>query len=300
MSFTSNKILLSSNNGDGLTWYPFTLPIAIGSVPSSTHGAGRFVVASSLPSSAHNICHSDNGINWVGNLISGAIASVLYGEGLFIATTLTSSNNIRRSLNAIDWTTVGVPNTQVYSNTLYGGGRFLLLGTGGGGVYSDDGFFWTNLAGIPIVSDIRATVYNQNRFIVFNYNSAISAYSSDGVSWTNNALPVIGNWISAAYGNGITLAIATNSDIVISSNNGINWNLSRLPFVANWRDIAYGDGIFIAIASGLDIAAYSTDGITWNLMNLPYSRQWNSIAYSDISKRFVAVAASTADAAYTL
>jgi hypothetical protein len=297
MSFTSNKILLSSNQGDGLTWYPSTLPASLFLSASLTYGAGRFLIGSS-----GSVYYSDNGIDWTRNLIAGGftIASVLYGEGIFFATRSPSTTTIYRSFDATGWTTLSVPNTQVYSNTLYGGGRFLLFGTGGGGVYSDDGFNWTNLAGIPIVSDIRATVYNQNRFIVFNYNSAISAYSSDGVSWTNNALPVIGNWISAAYGNGITLAITTNSDIVISSNNGINWNLSRLPFVANWSDIAYGDGIFIAIASGLDIAAYSTNGITWNLMNLPYSRQWNSIAYSDISKRFVAVAASTADAAYTL
>lgn len=134
-----------------------------------------------------------------------------------------------------------------------------------------------------------------------------SYYSTDGITWTVNALPQSAKWSSATYGNNKFVAVAYEyswqggTDIAIYSTDGISWSQTSLPS-GSWLSVTYGDGKFVAV--GYLSAAYSTDGITWTASSMPaYSsagtdvKKWNSVIYGE--GKFVSVADYGAISAYS-
>ena len=153
---------------------------------------------------------------------------------------------------------------------------------------------------LPVSAYWYSVAYGDGKFVAIVANSSnISAYSTDGINWTQTTLPVSANWQSVAYGDGKFVAIAANSsNISAYSTDGINWTQTTLPVSANWQSVAYGDGKFVAVINSIsNIAAYSTDGINWTQTTLPVSAYWQSVAYGD--GKFVAVASFSNIAAYS-
>lgn len=135
-----------------------------------------------------------------------------------------------------------------------------------------------------------------------------TAYSSDGVTWTQGSNLIIQsqidiygyqsvNWISIAYGNnkfvaiennGVSSAGFTGQEYAYSSD-GMNWTVGNLPFASNWDSVAYGDGKFVAVASfdlgfnPIGLTAYSTDGINWSTSAIsnPDNLSFGDIKYAN-------------------
>ena len=76
-----------------------------------------------------------------------------------------------------------------------------------------------------------------------------------GITWTQRALPVSGDWRSVTYGNGVFVAL--NSAIAATSPDGITWTQRALPVSGDWYSVTYGNGVFVAVASGGTTAATS-------------------------------------------
>jgi hypothetical protein len=118
--------------------------------------------------------------------------------------------------------------------------------------YSPDGTNSSNIAGAPFIAggDEIAT-------------------SSDSVTWTTQADPLLSSGINAlAYGHGLVVAGGGSADTggsLATSPDGTTWTLRS----ASWSPeqinaIIYAKGLFVAAASGGYLAT-STDGITWTL-----------------------------------
>ena len=98
-----------------------------------------------------------------------------------------------------------------------------------------------------------------------------SAYSTDGINWTEGAISSTNNyWQSVCYGNGKFVAVFNTSKYYAYSTDGINWIEATFSDVSLSLNLCYGNGKFIAIsatsnASNNSISIYnSTDGINWS------------------------------------
>jgi hypothetical protein len=90
-----------------------------------------------------------------------------------------------------------------------------------------------------------------------------SAYSDDGITWTECTLPSSQTWTSVSYSKG--------SDQMIGQSNG--------------QSVPIGVGLFIAVASGTNVIAYSFDAITWTQRTLPKSSTWKQVSF--FKNRFI-------------
>jgi hypothetical protein len=140
----------------------------------------------------------------------------------------------------------------------------------------------------------------ESKFVAVQSGTDNTAYSDDGITWTQAKMPSSSSWISVVFGNGRFLATSFNY-VGAYSTNGITWIQSDLPtpsFSSSWRSTAYGNDKFVALDfNNSTNSAYSTDAITWTVTTMPAQRYWNPIAYGD--GKFVAVAADSTTAAYS-
>ena len=76
-------------------------------------------------------------------------------------------------------------------------------------------------------------------------------------------LPTDMGGASVCYGDGKFVTVAYNSAIAAYSTDGINWTEATLPTSAGWYSVCYGNGKFVTVSNSSNVAAYSTDGINW-------------------------------------
>ena len=102
-----------------------------------------------------------------------------------------------------------------------------------------------------------------------------NAYTaSTGYGYTESAVP----------GAFVTTNTATAQNSTMYSTNGITWSIQALPSNGTWNSVFYAKGRFIAFPTTIattTTAAYSLDGKTWTATTMPSSTRWNSIAYGN-------------------
>lgn len=74
------------------------------------------------------------------------------------------------------------------------------------------------------------------------------------------------------------MAVASQSNVSAYSSDGINWTETTWNVGHDWSSVCYGNGKFVAVASfNSNIAAYSTDGVNWTETTLPFKKDWSSV-----------------------
>ncbi len=124
-------------------------------------------------------------------------------------------------------------------------------------------------------------------------------YGSYGINWKLSLIPVIRNWKSVCYGNGMFVAVAQSSNIAayITEEDlaaGKPWSQSGYLINSNsqiWFSVCYGNGMFVAVASG-SIATYITEedlaaGNSWTQSSLPDSRSCRHDAASQTARHLM-------------
>ncbi len=140
--------------------------------------------------------------------------------------------------------------------------------------------------------------YGNGKYVTVAYDTNISAYSTDGITWISSTLPSSQYWQSVCYGNDKYVTVAGNTNISAYSTDGITWTQSTLPSNTSWQSVCYGNGKYVTVAYGnTNISAYSTDGINWTQSTLPSSSNWYSVCYGN--DKYVAVASDTNISAYS-
>ena len=228
---------------------------------------------------------------------SGTWTKVVYGNGLFVAFSA-SSSQFSTSPDGITWTTRTLPAPIAGNNILgaaFGNGVFVITFSGANVGLSNDGINWRTA---PITSSAWSqVVFGNGLFVTVSSTSGTTAASSpDGVTWTIRTLPSTASWYSVGFGNGVfvaTLSGASTTGAV--SLDGITWTAMTMPSSLQWQAFAYGNGKILAIPRGpTTVAATSVNGADWTTVTLPSSSDWVAGAYGNNSFLITAISSTAA------
>ena len=129
--------------------------------------------------------------------------------------------------------------------------------------YSLDGIVWVSITSPKASSSWKAIAYGNGRFVAVIENTDISAYSVDGINWTQTTLPVSSAWSSITYGSGRFVMVETNITSIYSFD-GINWISSAIPS-GTGKCVSYGAGKFVAVSNGVASSSF----VDSNVIQLP-------------------------------
>jgi hypothetical protein len=142
-------------------------------------------------------------------------------------------------------------------------------------------------------------------FVAVKNGSQEMSYSTDGVSWTQEAtgMPSTGGWSDVVWGNGRFVAITDDTTGVAYSLDGANWTAvsGAIPGTVGAK-IAYGQGQFVVTTDDTNQVAYSEDGVYWPsggyTLSDTYTGGLNAIAFGNPAQtpKFVAIGAGTTTA----
>jgi hypothetical protein len=273
-STTTSCTMPGLTTGDSYT-FTATATNAAATGPASAAGPARAVTAASMP-------------------VSGLWDSVTYGNGVFLATDITTDIDAY-STNGTTWTESTLPAGTDWRAITYGNGEFVALdGNSTVAAYSANGSTWTTTT-LPANINWDSVTYGNGVFVAIAGGSTTAAYSTNGVTWTESTLPST-QGMSIAYGNGVFVATSGGTSSAVSTN-GSTWTLATMPAGASWTSIAYGNGEFVAVSQNSTSVAYSANGTAWALTAIPVDSYWFSVTYGD--GEFVAVNGNGLAVAYS-
>jgi predicted RecA/RadA family phage recombinase len=270
---------------------------------------------------------SPDGITWTSrtSAADNSWLSVVYGNGLFVAVSITGTGNrVMTSPDGITWTTRTSAADNNWQAVAYGNGVFAAVASSGtgtrvmtsgkaelnitpvsntyqGGLTVSGGVSlgrstidsWTSRTSAAD-SNWSSITYGNGLFVaVADSGTNLVMTSSDGITWTARTAP--GNtWSSVTYGNGLFVAVAQSgtANRVMTSPDGINWTTRTSAADNSWTSVTYGNGLFVAVAStgtGNRVMT-SPDGITWTIRTSASNSSWVSVTYGN--GLFVAVSSS--------
>lgn len=208
--------------------------------------------------------------NWTARPITSAVhTSVRFLNNQWICTAATNSTNaIRTSPNAINWTVRTTPGNTNLRDVAYGAGLYVAVGDGAV-MTSPDGASWTART-FPAGTNSATRIVFANGIFVVMCGPSPSAprllTSPDGITWTNRTanLPESNTGYTAMdFGNGTFVASTTfGTKRVITSTDGITWNAYD-GIGLSITSISFIDGRFVGVGLfGRNM--YSDDnGVTW-------------------------------------
>jgi|WetSurMetagenome_2_1015567.scaffolds.fasta_scaffold02224_8 hypothetical protein len=320
----SNGVMVTSPDGE--TWTAGTM--GTGGVTSMAYGNGRIVAvgtggtittssdgavwtsqsvgANDLYSVAYSgyvfvavggtgaILTSYDGLTWTSRTavffgITGALSSVIYANGTFIALEQgagTAGINILYSTNPAAWIVCNTGGGLTgLASIAYGNGLFLGVGMGSPVVTSADGITWTKGGQSP---NAQFVAYGNGRFVATGVAGMIKT-SADGTNWTARNSGTTDWLVSVAYGQGRFAALGFGGTIV-SSSDGETWATARSGGSSGFKSIAYGNGLFVAVGIQ-DTILTSADGAAWSSHSMGASHWLQSVVFGN--GRFVAVGSGT-------
>ena len=151
---------------------------------------------------------------------------------------------------------------------------------GGGqhrGIYSYDGLGWTITAQQPALNNIIGASIDYSPTLglavaVCNTSNGTSGYictSPDGVTWTQQTIPISGNLQSVVWSPTLNMFCAVGgSGVIITSTDGVNWTVQTSGVTQTVSKVVWNPklGLLHAIVtntSGYPVTLTSPDGVHW-------------------------------------
>mgnify|MGYP006913554925 CR=1 FL=1 len=218
---------------DGITWSTTGSPSGEypDQYPTISFAKDTFIGFLSMNSAS--VDYSTDGITWQGLQLTEDYTKkvwrkAVYGDGKYI---IASNGNYAVRMTEIvakSGTLFNIPLSNV-SDITYGNGKFVAVGSNYGTslvAYSTDSVTW---ATSPLDFEVNSITYGDNKFVIIG---AKSAYSMDGVTWTDTVLPDTETWENVAYGNNKYVTIASGYD----KNKAAYWNKqSTNGYILAWE-----------------------------------------------------------------
>jgi hypothetical protein len=159
---------------------------------------------------------SPDGTNWTSrnSATDNNWTSVTYGNGLFVAVSVTGTGNrVMTSPDGTNWTSRNSATDNNWRGVTYGNGLFVAVSATGTG----------------------------NRVMT----------SPDGTNWTSRTSATDNNWFSVTYGNGLFVAVSVTGtgNRVMTSPDGTNWTSRTSATDNDWISVTYGNGLFVAVSA---------------------------------------------------
>src|SRR5262245_31570179 len=202
----TTNIAVSTN---GLNWavVPSSVTNSQAGILAVTEGAGKFVAVGS----AGLILSSPDGLQWTQTRMDwhDEYWAVTYAGGQFVAVGFRWEHNVATavavtSADGVQWQTSLQSFSTTPRNIAYGHGLYVAAGAPVS-MYSRNGRDWTPLPGVLA----QGIAYGAGQFIATTVSGAAGGYrSSNGVDWTEIALPALGPVSQSYYGNYFTAAYA--------------------------------------------------------------------------------------------
>ncbi len=162
---------------DGITWTEGNISSTSRYWRSVCYGNGKFVAVSY--SNSKIFAYSTDGVTWTETSVSSASwSSVCYGNDKFVA--MTTTNIFAYSTDGITWTkgTISSSSTISGSDIIYGGDKFITVGSGTYASYYDGDFIlYTSYNDIEKIND-RITIINSTNENIANKRNYISSISN--------------------------------------------------------------------------------------------------------------------------
>ena len=224
---------------DGVTWTFQTFPSIL---PQSAAWNGSLFVVSG---NSTTYATSPDGVTWTTHtfsfVASAYIASICYGNGIFVA-------------NGV----VGGGNGEIYTST--------------------NGTTWSKVADVSGYTDASHNiVWNGTIFcgVFRGFGAGTLAYTSpDGATWTLRTLPDVQFWETVAWNGTIFFALAASSISAATSADGITWTLRTLPSIQSWYSVAtVGNTFCFAAYNAVSTSYKTTDGITFTSIPIGIASQ---------------------------
>ncbi|MBF0593185.1 MAG: VCBS repeat-containing protein [Nitrospirae bacterium] len=173
------------------------------------------------------------------------------------------------------WTPRSSGTSQQLNGLIYGGGRFVAVGSAGTIVTSPDAVTWKTVSS-GTQSDLNDVAYGNGMFIAVAPvagQGGNTLTSPDGETWTiHNPFNVNGSITNITYVNGRFFASGGNynTSFIFTSTDGVTWAEGDKGVLGHTGRVSYGNGIYIASGYGANIST-STDAINWSVKaNLGY------------------------------
>lgn len=253
---TIGSLMTSS---DGLTW-DLNTNIPVGAWIDIAYGNGIYVaVAISV---GNNVMYSSDLVNW--NLVDPGLLAIWhqveFGDGKFVATSGAAGlpDLIATSVDGVTWVKRTSPIVSAWTNLIYTGSSFIATSYSDNPGYlitSTDGITWSlressflgTLRGLSSISNASSP---SGVIIVATPNDGNTCIVSvdNGISWSEETLPISTQWKCVASGNGLFLAISGSG--YYSSIDGINWNPVSMPSTGSYVSGCYNSPFFVLVGDG--------------------------------------------------
>ncbi len=139
---------------------------------------------------------------------------------------------------------------------------------------------WTWRSPLPQGNNLNEVIHTDGGFIAVG-NSGAFLTSSDGVSWTQQAVGVGAHLHAVAKADGLIVAVGENGSVT-RSENGTNWSLGNSGTGEPLRGITFGKGMFVAVGGASDgVILTSTDGLHWTSRVSQVYRPFHGVAYGN-------------------
>ena len=245
---------------DGVTWTSNSLPDAGGANAWDSIASGLIDDGSSTFKQSYAVAvsqggpaaWSEDGVTWNSVTLPGTFATagaslVAFGQvtgtiGRFIAISANDTDVVYSDNGGQTWLSSATQLTGTnFSALTYGAGKFIALRSGTTDVmYSEDGLSWSSGSGLPSAAWIDIS-WGNGRFIAVATDGT-SAYSLDGITWTQNDLPDQGvrTYSHIAYGQGM-FAITRDDGNLVYSDYGLNYSTEALTTLTSAGPVAFGN-----------------------------------------------------------
>lgn len=246
----ANSVNYVITSSDGITWTPVNLPFGA-SWTDIAYGNGKFVISSMdkyVAYSTDGVTWTITG-DPVGELPDQYQTMSFAGDTFFGF--IGSSNYVDYSSDGITWHTLRLleeGNVSCFMAT-YGDGKYIIASAENKAVRMTE---LTDKSGtsfnLPLSNTYHIT-YGNGKFVAVgsNYGTYLVAYSTDSITWKTTPLGFMGH--SITYGDNKFVIIGEKSAYSID---GITWTETILPDTETWRCVVYGNNKYVTIASGYD------------------------------------------------
>jgi hypothetical protein len=227
IAFGNNKFVAVGNDGkiayssDGIKWTAVKdSPFGETTIDAITFGSGKFVAGGGVTDIV--IAYSSDGVKWtaVTDFQSDGfylLSAIAFGKGKFVVGA--RSGAMAYSTDGVKWTFVSDSTfgNSAITGIAFGRDKFVAGGENSNMAYSTDGVKWTAVTEFPDNNFYLLTAigYGNGKFIAGGLgNGAFSAYSPDGISWTDLENPFKNSTVSAiVFGKGKLIAGGASSEM---------------------------------------------------------------------------------------
>jgi hypothetical protein len=241
---------------------------------------------------------SEDGTTWVPKIIDpiDTYSDIGYGAGLFVA--VAYGGSIVTSPDLVTWTTRTNPG-YIWTGIAYSAslGLFAACAVGTGHTQhiatSPDGITWTARTTPDKRFESIIWVDDLGIFVTVSQDGSPVLTSSDGTTWTENAISSTAIWRDLVWSPtlGRLVAVSINSGQAMYSSDGVSWTVVNVPR-NNWVRVEWTDlGYFVACAySGVkNRVMISSDGIAWTPLHIDNDVMYHGVAWSPTLQRCVIV-----------